>query len=111
MRSGNLKYYIGIGLMMFVGSLHNIYFENNDKYDVYLFYSHPRYLTNILYDISILLNSTILTYWLTKYKRGVFKPLFYTSLAAWGTYFLFYNQIASLILIPLYLWLVYKLKR
>ena len=111
MNKSNLKYHVGIGMMLFIGSLNTILFDNNDKYDVYVFYDHARYLTNILYDVSILFNSTILTYWLTKYKRRLFRPLFIISIGSWVTYFLFYNQIASLILIPLYIWLVYKNKR
>lgn len=103
-----LKYYIGIGIIMFLATLHVLTFPNNNQYDVYLFYDHPRYLTNIIYDISVLFKTSILTYWLSRFKKKIFKPLFITSIAWWGTYFLFYNQMASLILIPLYLCLVYK---
>ena len=110
MTKEELKYYIGIGLIIIVGSLHVWFFENNDKYDVYLFYDKKRYLTNILYDISILFQASLLTYWLSKYKRKVFRPLYIVSLLSWVTYFTFYNQMASLILIPIYLWLVIKQK-
>lgn len=107
----DLKYYLGIIIMLLLASLHVITFPNNDKYDIYLFYDYPqggRYLTNILYDISVLFKTSILTYWLSRFKKKIFKPLFITSIAWWVTYFLFYNQIASLILIPLYLCLMYQ---
>lgn len=110
MKRENLEYHIGIGMMILVSSLHVVFFENNDKYDVYAFYDKSRFLTNILYDISVLFDATILTYWLSKYKRNIFKPLFITALLSWGTYFLFYNQMVSLILIPLYIWLVSRQK-
>ena len=111
MKKDNLKYYIGIGLMILVGTLQIIFFNNNDKYNVYFFYDKERFLTNILYDISVLFDTTILTYWLIKFKRGIFRPLFIVTLASWVTYFLFYNQMASLILIPLYIWLAYRQKQ
>lgn len=103
MKKQYLKYYIGIAVMLFVDSLHNILFENNDKYDVYLFYDHQRYLTNILYDISHLFKFSLLTYWLINISKSVFKPLFILSLLIWISYFTFYNQASSLILIPIYL--------
>ena len=80
MKQSYLKYYIGIALMLLVDSLHNIFFENNDKYDVYLFYDHKRYLTNILYDISHLFKFSLLTYWLVSISEKVFMPLFILSL-------------------------------
>ncbi len=103
MKQSDLKYYIGIALMLLVDSLHNIFFENNDKYDVYLFYDHKRYFTNILYDISHLFKFSLLTYWLVSINEKVFMPLFILSLLIWVSYFTFYNQASSLILIPVYL--------
>ncbi len=103
MKKSNLKYYIGIILMIAIGSLHIIFFENNDKYDVYIFYGHERYLTNILYDIGILFKFTLITYWLIKLNKNLFKPIFLASLFTWVFYFTFYNQLASLLVIPLYL--------
>lgn len=103
MKKQHLKYYIGIAIMLLIDSLHNIFFENNDRYDVYLFYDHERYLTNILYDISHLFKFSLLTYWLMSVSRKIFTPLFILSLLIWVSYFTFYNQLSSLILIPLYL--------
>ena len=108
MNQTNLKYYLGIASMLLIGSLHVIFFKNEDKYNVYAFYDHKRYLTNILFDISCLFDFTLLTYWLSRIKRNIFKPLFIMSICSWICYFLFYRQGASLILIPLYLWLVVR---
>lgn len=108
MTLSDMKYHLGIALMILIGSLHVILFSNNDQYDVYWFYDHERYLTNILFDISCLFNFTVLTYWLSRFKRKTFQPLFIISLLSWLCYFLFYKQGASLILIPLYLCLVVK---
>ena len=106
MKKSALKYYIGVALIFMVNSVHSIMFKNNDKYDVYLFYDHNRYLTNILYDISKLFSFTVLTYFLISLNRKVFKPLFIMSIVTWFSYFLFYNQQSSLILIPIYVILV-----
>lgn len=106
MKRSNLKYYNGIIAIFVIDSLHSIFFENNDKYDVYLFYNHQRYLTNILYDISNLFKFSILTYWLIPINKRIFKPLFYLSLLIWGSYFLTYNQITSLLLLPIYFLIV-----
>ena len=103
MKKIHLKYYIGIALMLLIDSLHNILFENNDRYDVYLFYDHQRYLTNILYDISHLFKFSLLTFWLVSISKKVFMPLFILSLLIWISYFTFYNQASSLILIPAYI--------
>jgi hypothetical protein len=102
----NLKYYVGIALIFIVNSFHSVMFENKDKYDVYLFYNHSRYLTNILYDISKLFSFSILTYFLISLNRKIFKPLFIMSIFTWFSYFIFYNQESSLILIPIYVILV-----
>jgi hypothetical protein len=103
MNKSNLKYYIGIITIFLVDSLHILFFENNSKIDVYLFYSHKRYLTNILYDISNLLKFSILTYWLININRKIFTPLFITSLFIWVSYFTFYNQKSSMFIIPIYI--------
>ena len=102
MKRQNLKYYIGIFLIFLIDSLHVIFFENNDKIDIYLFYEHKRYLTNILFDISNLFKFSILTYWLISMSKKIFRPLFILSLCTWISYFVFYNQFASLVLIPIY---------
>ena len=99
----NYKYYFGIFTILIVSSLHVVFFENNEKYDVYLFYNHSRFLTNILYDFGKIYSANVLTYFLSKYNKSVFLPVFYTTLVMWFTYFLFYNQFASLIIIPFYL--------
>ena len=103
MRYSDLKYYIGIVLILCIDTLHIIFFDNNDKYDVYLFYNHERYLTNILYDISNLFRFSMLTFWLIYLRKKVFIPLFILSLLMWISYFTFYNQMSSLFLIPCYL--------
>ena len=103
MKKENLKYYVGIILILLIGSLHNIFFESDKKYDVYLFYNHSRYLTNILFDISNLFNFSILTYWLIPVNDKIFKPLFYMSICVWISYFITYNQITGLFITPLYL--------
>ena len=107
MNKSNLKYYIGIILILFMDSLHSILFNNNDKYDIYVFYNHSRFLTNILYDISNLVRFSIITYFLIKLNKTVFRPLFILSLFCWLSYFLVYNQIYGLALIPIYLIIVY----
>ena len=106
MIKSNLKYYIGIIAIIIIDSLHNVFFENNDKFDVYLMYGHERFLTNILYDISNLFKFSILTYWLISLNRTIFRPLFILSLFTWISYFVFYNQLASLFLIPIYILLI-----
>jgi hypothetical protein len=102
MKKTNLKYYIGIIIIFTIDSLPRIIFENNDKYDIYLFYNHSRYLTNILFDISGLLKFSLLTFWLIRFKKHIFVPLFLLSIYIWLSYFIFYNQIGSIISIPLY---------
>ncbi len=106
MNSRNFKYYIGICALFFIDALHVVFFDNNDRYDVYLYYEHDRYLTNILYDISNLFKFSILTYWLSRLNKTVFMPLFITSMYIWLSYFLFYNQYSSFFIIPIYLVLV-----
>ena len=103
MNKSNLKYYIGILIIILVDSLPVLLFENDSRIDVYLFYNHERYLTNILYDISNLFKFSILTYWLIKINRRVFTPLFITSLFIWISYFVFYNQKSSMLIIPIYI--------
>ena len=103
MKKSNLKYYIGIIIMLLIEVAHVVFFDNNDKYDVYLFYPHERYLTNIMFDISVLFKFSILTYWLITLNRKIFKPFFLMSLCTWLSYFTFYNQSTSLLLVPLYL--------
>ena len=98
MNKSNLKYYIGIITILIVDSLHILFFDNNSKIDVYIFYNHERYLTNILYDISNLLKFSILTFWLIRLNRKIFTPLF-----IWLSYFTFYNQKSSMFIIPLYI--------
>ena len=102
MNKSSLKYYIGIIIILVVDSLHKLFFENDSRIDVYLLYNHERYLTNILYDISNLFKFSILTYWLIKVNRRVFTPLFITSLFIWLSYFTFYNQKSSILIIPIY---------
>lgn len=106
MLKSNLKYYIGIASIFFVSSLHVLFFDNNDKYDVYLFYNHKRYLTNILYDVSNLYTVSLLTFFLQKYNKRVFLPFFILSLIAWENYFVFYNQIGTLVSIPIYILII-----
>lgn len=103
MNKSNLKYYIGIILIIFVDSLHRLFFDNDSEFDVYLCYNHKRYFTNILYDISNLFKFSILTFWLIRVNRKIFTPLFITSLFMWISYFTFYNQKSSLLIIPIYL--------
>ena len=103
MNKSNLKYYIGIIAILIVDSLHRLFFENNIMLDVYLYYNHERYFTNILYDISNLLKFSILTFWLIRINRKIFTPFFITSLFMWISYFTFYNQKSSLLIIPIYL--------
>jgi len=107
MKHSDLKYYLGILLIFAIDMLHIIFYSNNERYDVYLFYDHTRYLTNILYDVSNLFRFSLLTFWLISIRKSVFIPLFVMSVAMWFTYFLFYNQMWSLILIPLYLLTVF----
>ena len=106
MKRSNLKYNIGIIFIIIFDSLHTIFFDNNDKYDVYLFYDHERYLTNIFYDISNLFKFSILTYFLSHYNKVVFRPLFALSLIIWILYFVNYNQMGNLVLIPIYILLI-----
>lgn len=103
MKYSDLKYYIGIALIFLFDTLHILYFKNNDRYDVYLFYDHSRYLTNILYDVSNLIRFSLLSYWLISLKKRIFIPIFILSILMWFSYFLFYNQMSSLFLIPSYL--------
>lgn len=101
-----LKYYIGIILMFLIDSLHIWFFENDDVYDIYIFYDYPeggRYLTNIFYDISNMFRFSLLTFWLIKLSKTVFTPLFILSIAWWISYFLTYNQDTSMGLIGVYI--------
>lgn len=102
MKKTDLKYYIGIIVIFIIDSIPRFIFNNNEMYDIYLYYEHKRYLTNILFDISGLLKFSILTYWLISFKKHIFIPLFLLSIYIWLSYFIFYNQIGSIISIPLY---------
>lgn len=106
MKVSDFKYYIGIILIIVLDSLHSVFYDNWNKYDVYLFFNHKRYLTNILYDISNLFKFSLLTYFLTSYNRRVFKPLFILSIFIWFFYFINYNQLGYLLLVPIYLVLI-----
>lgn len=103
MKHYEVKYYIGVILIILVDSLHLIMFESNERYDVYMFYNHERYLTNILYDISNLFKFSVLTYWLIDVSKKIFKPLFLVSLITWFFYFLYYNQKISVLIVPIYI--------
>ena len=107
MKVKHFKYYIGIILIIFIDSLHILFFENNQKYDIYLFYNHERYLTNIMFDISNHFRFSILTFWLIDINRKIFRPLFLVSLFSFVLYFINYNQLGSLFLIPIYIFLVF----
>lgn len=111
MRKDNTQYHYGVNLMIVLHSLPIIFYWCDARFDVYMFYDHTRYLTNILSDIAYMADSVILTYWLSKFKRSIFRPLFIVSVASVILYFTFYKQMASLILIPLYVWLVQRQKR
>lgn len=106
MKQSNFKYYIGISVIFLIDSLQSILFNNNDKFDVFLFYNHDRYLTNIIYDIGNMFTFSVLTYFLINLNRKIFKPLFIVSIFWWLSYFTFYHQLSSLLLIPIYLVLV-----
>lgn len=108
MQKRYLKYYIGIFLIILIDSLHVIFYDNDEMYDVYFLIDYERYLTNILGDISDYFRFSILTFWLIQLNKKIFKPLFITSLLAVGFYFLDYNQLLSLLLIPIYLILAIK---
>lgn len=101
--STSFKYYFWIGTTFAINALHVVFFNNNDKYDVYYFYEHNRFLTNILYDIGVLYTITVLSYFLRKLSWRVFEPLFIASLFSWVFYFAVYWQMASLLIIPLYI--------
>ena len=103
---GNLKYYLGISAIFILDILQSVVFSNDSKFDIYLLYDHDRYLTNIVYDIGNMFTFSVLTYFLIKLNRRVFTPLFVMSLFWWVSYFVFYNQMSSLLLIPIYLILV-----
>lgn len=103
MKKTDLKYYLGILIIFIIDSSPRFIFNNDDKYDIYLFYNHSRYLTNILFDISNLFKFSLLTYWLIGLKKHIFIPLFLLSIYVWLSYFIFYNQIGSIISIPLYI--------
>lgn len=111
MKKSNLKYVIGILLMLFIDSLHNIFFENNDKYDLYLFYDHERFLTNILFDISNMFRFSLLTFWMSRYNKRIFEPFFWLSVLVWVSYFTTYNQITSLWVLIAYLGIVIHYNR
>lgn len=106
MNSTNGKYIIGIILILLIDSLHNIYFNDDRQLDVFLFFDYEngggRYIDNILLDVSSMFKFSILSYFLIRLNKRIFKPLFILSLGVWVSYFTFYNQISSLFLIPLY---------
>jgi len=107
MKKSDYKYIYGIGCILITGMLHILFFNNNDKYDVYLFYNHKRYLTNILYDISILTEFTVLTGFAIKLNKAIWRPLFFFSLLQWISYFLVYRQSWTLLGLPILIMLYY----
>lgn len=102
-KTPRFKLFISLWSVILVNCLHIIYFDNNDKYDVYLFYDHSRYLTNILLDIGVLYAAIVFSYHLSRYRRVVFLPVFYLCIGSAIMYFLTYRQLASLMIIPPYL--------
>ncbi len=107
MKVSDYKYICGIGIILITGVSHIIFFDNNEKYDVYLYYSHKRYLTNILYDISVLTEFTVLSLFAIKLNRRIFRPLFIFSLLQWISYFLVYRQAWTLLGLPILIMLYY----
>lgn len=101
----NLKYLIGILAIIAVDSLVGIYYNDERRYDIYLFFDFDhegRYLDNIMYDISKLFSFSVLTYFLRDLNKKMFEPLFITSLCVWVSYFLFYNQGSSIAIVPIW---------
>lgn len=107
MKKSDYKYIYGIGLVLITGMMHVIYFDSDEKYDVYLYYNHKRYLTNILYDISVLTQFTVLSFFTIKINKKIFRPLFFFSLLQWISYFLVYRQSWTLIGLPILITLYY----
>ena len=93
---------IPIILSMFV----TLFFYSDLKLDVYLFYDHARFVDNIFYDVSNLATASIFTWYASKWKRNIFMPFFIISLVEWVLYFTFYKQMASLMLLPLLVFLI-----
>lgn len=107
MSNKDWKYIYGIALILITGMLHIIFFSNDNKYDVYLFYNHKRYLTNILYDISVLTEFSVLTYFAINLNRRIWRPIFIFSLLQWGAYFLVYRQMWTLLTLPMLIIMYY----
>lgn len=101
--NSKLKKHFLVLSVVLVNSLHVIFFNNKEMYDVYLFYEHPRHLTNILLDIGCIYAANVFTYLLMQKERSMYLPVFYTTLLIWPFYFTVYRQGASLFLIPFYL--------
>ena len=87
--------------------MHIVFFNNNEKYDVYLFYSHKRYLTNIFYDISVLTEFSVLTSFAIKLNKKIWRPMYYFSIMQWVAYFLVYRQMWTLLALPILILLYY----
>ena len=102
MKASSIKYYVGIILIILVDSLHNIYYNDDRMLDVYLFLEYERYIDNILLDVSRMFSFSVLSYFLINLSKNIFTPLFILSIGVFISYFTFYNQITSLLLIPLY---------
>lgn len=100
-----------IGILLILSTIHVIFFNSDVKYDVYLYYEHDRFLSNIIRDCAIYLIFTILLGIICKYDKK-FIPLFVYSLIQIICYFIFYNQMEALIAIPIYILtqLIMKLK-
>lgn len=101
MKKSHFKYIIGIALILISGAMHIIFFDNDEKYDVYLYYDHERYLTNILYDVSVLTEFSVLTYFCIALSKRVWRPIFIFSIMQWFFYFAVYRQMWTLIGLPI----------
>lgn len=84
------------------GLMVDVFFNQDTKADVYLFYDHERFLDNIFYDISNLLYFVVSSYILSKYNK-LFQPFFIISLVNVALYFIVYKQNIALIEYPILL--------
>jgi hypothetical protein len=106
MKKSDLRIYITCFIPVILGSFITLFFYSDLKVDVFLFYDHERYIDNIFYDIYYRVSISIFTWYASKWNRKVFTPFFIVSLLEIVSYFTFYNQASSLIMLPILVLLI-----
>lgn len=116
MRYESFIYMIYLVVLVALCSLHNIFFDNYVKVDVFLFSDKQIYLQNVVRDISTLvailaLLSVLKCNLRTKEKRQLTNPFIFLAYMDIIDYFVVYNQLGFLKIGLFLIYLVYTIHK